>query len=230
VTFTKQVINNLTTGVLLEAPPNVDSEEYRRMLNELAGIDNREGLLRKCLIVISDLREKTLGLLTGVLHDQFSIKRITSARWYDYNTDYEPQKITYLRNLQSTGYRLPQSEIISELTKLNRGDSVLISSVVAIQATRESPATPESGNSDVLTNPTELTYTILLHLLVMRQFLTSDPQHLPTVLGKSLEEVPAQFQEEAFLILELIKHNFISSNKLTLVSPAPPPPPPTPNG
>ena len=37
MTFRTQVVNNLTTGVLLEAPPNVDSEEYRRMLNELEG-------------------------------------------------------------------------------------------------------------------------------------------------------------------------------------------------
>jgi hypothetical protein len=202
-----QVINNLTTGVLLEAPPNVDSEEYRRMLNELA-----------------DLREKTLGLLTGVLHDHFSSKRISSARWYDFNPEYEPQRITYLRSLQATGYRLPHSEIAAELAKLGRGDAVLIPSVVAIQAARASvasPATSESGSADVLTNSSELTYSILLHLLVMRQFLTADPQHLPTVLGKSLEDVPAQFQEEALLILELIKYNFITSSKLTLVSPAP---------
>eukprot|EP00026_Physarum_polycephalum_P002709 Phypoly_transcript_02717.p1 GENE.Phypoly_transcript_02717~~Phypoly_transcript_02717.p1 ORF type:complete len:741 (+),score=127.90 Phypoly_transcript_02717:53-2275(+) len=201
-----QVLNNLTTGVLLEAPPNVDSEEYRRMLNEL-----------------TDLREKTLGLLTGVLHDQFSIKRITSARWYDFSTEYEPQKITYLRNLQSTGYRVPHSEIAAELARLNRGDAVSISSVVAVQAARGSatPTASESGNPDVLTNPSELSYTILLHLLVMREFLTSDPQHLPTYLGKSLEDVSPNFQEEALLILELIKYNYITSTKLTLVPPAP---------
>ena len=157
------------------------------------------------------------------MHDQFSTKRITSARWYDLNTEYEPQRITYLRNLQATGYRLPHTEITAELAKLNRGEAVLISSVVAVQAAREAvtPAASESGNSDVLTNPAELSYTTLLHLLVMRQFLTADPQHLPTVLGKSLEDVPAQFQEEALLILELIKYNYITSNKLTLVSPVP---------
>lgn len=210
-----QVVNNLTTGVLLEAPPNVDSEEYRRMLNEL-----------------TDLRSKTLGLLTGVLHESFSSKRVASARWYDFNTEYEPQKITYLRDLKGTGYRVPHAEISAELGKLKR-DAISIPSVIAIQAARSSNNLTASGTivksdsasaddgEEVLTSPMEVNYTTLLHVLIMRDFLTSDNPFLPTVLGKSLEEVPVQFQEEALLILELIKYNFITPNKLTLFPPTP---------
>lgn len=199
-----QVVNNLTTGVLLEAPPNVDSEEYRRILNDLR-----------------DLREKTLGLLTGVMHDHFSSKRIASGRWYDYSTEYEPQRITYLRNLHGNGYRLSHSELTSELSKL-KGGEVNIPSVIAIQSARGSLPPPSDSNApDVLTSAAELNYTITLHLLVMCDFLTSDPQHLPTVLGKSIEDVSPQFQEEILLILELIKYNYISSKKLTLIAPFP---------
>lgn len=199
----EQVVNNLIGGVLLEAPPMVDSEEYRRMLNELL-----------------DLRGRTLSLMTGAMHEQFSVRRIVTVRWFD-PTEYElphPEPvISLLRDLRNI--RLGQAEITSDLAKLKR-NSVSLSTVVAIQAARTSSGTPTPKShvdADILSTLDEALYSILLHALVLRDHLTPDRQ--PTVLGKALEGASATFEEECFLVLELIKSGYITSNRLNVIPP-----------
>jgi len=123
------------------------------------------------------------------------------------------------------GTKFDQAEISTQLTQLKR-THLSLPTVVAIQTARagaaggplikalESLNTVDS-NSDTLTTPDELLYSILSHTLVLRDYLTTDRQ--PTVLGKALEGINALFQEECFLILELIKSGYITSNRLTTI-------------
>jgi len=60
------------SGVLIEAPPLVDSEEYRRLLHDLM-----------------DVRTKTLGFLSSCLHEFYQSKRVVTVRWYDPNLEHD---------------------------------------------------------------------------------------------------------------------------------------------
>ena len=65
-----QQLNNLLSGVLLEAPPLVDSKEYRELLDQLV-----------------ELRAAALGILSNELNDYYQQRRVVTARWYAPETD-----------------------------------------------------------------------------------------------------------------------------------------------
>lgn len=61
-----QVINPLLQGELIEVPPLVDSQEYRKILDDLI-----------------DIRSRTLALLIYPLHYEFLSKPVKTLRWFD---------------------------------------------------------------------------------------------------------------------------------------------------
>ena len=62
---TSQAINNLIQGYLFEAPPLVDSKEYRKTLDDL-----------------KEIRTKTLALISTFLHEGISQKPVFTVRWF----------------------------------------------------------------------------------------------------------------------------------------------------
>jgi hypothetical protein len=63
-------LNILLAGIAIDAPPLVDSEDYRRMLNELTHV-----------------RTIALAILTSELNEFFAQRRVITVRWYDEHTD-----------------------------------------------------------------------------------------------------------------------------------------------
>lgn len=177
---------------------------------------------------LTDFRGKALGVLVSSLHDTFSSRRVVTIRWYDSPVEYElphfsPSSpvVSSLYNIRT--FKLNQTEISSHLSQLKR-PNLSLSTVVAIQSSRISATggplikaleSMPDNNSDILTTPDELLFTTLSHALVLRDYLTSDRQ--PTVLGKALEGINTAFQEECFLILELIKSGYITSSRLSII-------------
>jgi len=211
-----QVVNNLVSGVLLELPPLVDSEEYRRMLNELM-----------------DIRGKIIGILTSALHDSFAAQTVVTIRWYDSPIEYElphynafspPVSALY----HTRGAKLTHAEIVAQLSQLQR-NHLSLSAVAAIHAARSGGSTggplikaleslnSPDNNGDNLTTPDELLFVILTHVLVLRDYLTANRR--PTIIGKALEGINTIFQEECFLVVELIKSGYITSSRLTIHGP-----------
>ena len=63
-------LNMLLGGIAIDGPPLVDSEDYRRMLNELTHI-----------------RTVALAILTSELNEFFAQRKVITVRWYDEHVD-----------------------------------------------------------------------------------------------------------------------------------------------
>lgn len=63
-------LNMLLAGIAIDAPPLVDSEDYRRMLGDLAHV-----------------RTLALAILTSELNEFFAQRKVIVVRWYDEYVD-----------------------------------------------------------------------------------------------------------------------------------------------
>jgi len=180
-----QVVNNLLSGALLEAPPLVDSDEYRRMLGDLI-----------------DIRTKTLAILSLSLHDWYKQKRVVTIRWFDPSSEYDLDHAYREDVLEYLKCYVKHSDIMNQLKKINKSSAADIGLSFVLQMVQDLGPPDLSVPDEPIVSQEELMAAVLFQGMEIRGYLTPDRQL--TVLGKALSLVESKYQEETFILIELL--------------------------
>jgi hypothetical protein len=189
-----QVINNLLSGALLEAPPLVDSEEYKHMISSLI-----------------DIRSKTLAILTLFLHESFKRRKVVTIRWFDPLNEYEldhnyrPDIIMHLKCY------VRYADIMNQLKVNNISPKDIGLSFVIQMLLDLGPPDLTVYDEPVFTQE-EMIVAILLQGLEIRGYLAPDRQ--VKALGRALSLVDRKYAEEVFVIIELLMKGQLHSAPL----------------
>lgn len=189
-----QQLNNIMSGVLLEAPPLSDSDEYRNLLDQLA-----------------DARAAALGIVIAELNEFYHQRPIVTARWYASNVDIV---MNHAAPRLTLGNWHPRA----------RGDLLAQSPNVSICDVARHLAAPPAGSADdtppLLTAPganatpaamiAEAIGAPVLKLLVMRNYAVKGGA--TTAWGRALASVPSEFGDEAMLVLELLRMGLLNGD------------------
>lgn len=183
-----QSINLIQHG-LIEAPPLVDSVEYRTSLDKLI-----------------PLRSKTLAILAHSLNEEFH-KPISNIRWYQQDVPIELDHSRYATLATTLQVYVKQPDIESEKTR-SGNQSVNLKFVVdwLWYKTKNSIT---SAPSTRLINPDQIIAQILMHLFDVVEYSTH-----PLVL-QALSGVSSQFIEPAIVVNELLRLDLLSGNPYT---------------
>ncbi|EFA78219.1 5'3'-exonuclease N- and I-domain-containing protein [Heterostelium album PN500] len=219
-----QVINNLISGVLFEPYPTADSEEYRRMLEYL-----------------KEIRTNTLGLLSCTLNEEISNKSIRNIRWFEPKEEeiQHSKKLSTVFGKQAKPFNLTpeMKQVIQSLsgsttfqTVVKCFENAVAAAAAATTSSSSTPSTPTTTttssstpttsttsastspsivNSDTHSNgtPKENSQTLVLMGYIQDGKLT--------VFGKLLANIKnSKFLEEIILVIELIRSQCITSDKL----------------
>jgi hypothetical protein len=195
--ISSQVVNNLISGILLETPPLLDSEDYRKALTNLLPI-----------------RTKSLALLSSCLAREFQIKRVVTMRWYD-ETEIEMDHFRAAFDLRTCQTSiLTEDEIKIEYPRQNKSltEWVDIGFVLQLQVHKfHAKTSPMPTVNDeqrpkmrIISTVNELLATISLHALEIREYLERK-SYRPTLWGRALALVNVKFIHEAWCVLELLR-------------------------
>jgi hypothetical protein len=207
-----QVINNLVSGYLVEAPPLVDSNQYRQILPDLM-----------------DIRTKTLALLSSCLHPSFKQKKMVTIRWFDSSAEVDMDHAGQASKdvLKALKCKITEAEIKAEFERQKKAPTtwVDIGFIMKMQA-----AKPQTGgvilktleslpadddDKDIVTTANELSSAILLQSLELREYLESGTRR-PTPWGRALTLVDDRFVTEALCVLELIRVGMVNGQRLAV--------------
>eukprot|EP01102_Stenamoeba_stenopodia_P007359 TRINITY_DN2064_c0_g2_i1.p1 TRINITY_DN2064_c0_g2~~TRINITY_DN2064_c0_g2_i1.p1 ORF type:complete len:722 (+),score=142.70 TRINITY_DN2064_c0_g2_i1:172-2337(+) len=206
-----QVINNLVSGSLIEAPPLVDSDEYRLALDKFV-----------------DMRSKALSLLSASLHEYYQQKKVITIRWYNPSVELEithSGRLTGLNNIR--WHVVSSSQLKKELQRQkiafnnnNFVDQVTLCAIQALRVHHHATKEPEEL-LDIATTKEELLATLFHKGLELTDYLTSVATSTPSSPYASYELQPTKFarvvadvvkinQEEAMLFLELVRRDILT--------------------
>jgi hypothetical protein len=208
-----QVLNNLTTGVLIEAPPLVASEEYIQMLNHLM-----------------EIRSRTLGLVTSFLNDYFKNKKVVTIRWFAPNDELELNHRDYF--VAPRWQTFTQAEIKNELIRQKRIrpsypsalylDHISLWFALSFRAYKTDTENhvfeqPTDTYKEIFLAPEQLLLGVLLQGLEYLGYL--DEKRQPTILARALIENVFEYEEQALLLLDLIRTGFVTGNRMKIIPP-----------
>jgi hypothetical protein len=196
-----QVLNNIVSCMLAEAPPLVESEEYRTYLSELMGIRNR----------VLSLVASSLGTAEWTAPS----RRIVTVRWFEPAVDIPMSHTLPLPTLPPL--RCSPAAVKTELARIS-------SSMVADPASawllfcvqRCGTADPSNPQHNTTTLEETICHSIEFSLQ-LQNYITEDG-HL-THYGKAFA-LGASQPEEAFVLLELFRTGHLHGRKLSTNPPS----------
>jgi hypothetical protein len=203
-----QQLNNIMSGVLLEAPPLVDSDEYRNLLDALA-----------------DARAAALGIVVAELNEFYHQRPIVTARWYAPNVDLvmnhaAPRVAFGGFHPRVRGDLLAQSSSshvsIGDVARLLAKPAAAAAAGAAAAAEADTPAllTPAPGQQSPSTAAmvAEAIGAPIVKLLVIRNYAAKGGA--TNAWGRALARVPSEFGDEAMLVLELLRLGLLNGDAL----------------
>jgi hypothetical protein len=202
------VLNQLLSGAVIDGAPLVDSNEYRVLLSDMQG-----------------LRTKTLALLSFPLSEFLKKKPVTNVRWYDQSTEINMNHPAHHADVGKLRSRVTDDELRSELARQNAsraGMSFLVRTSQHKSTTggplfKAMENLPSDAAADVVVSGDTLIAAILGQALELKEYLTAGTRQ-PTVWGKALALAEPAFEQEAVVVLDLLKSKLLSGKRLTTTS------------
>ncbi|TRM65452.1 XPG I-region protein [Schizophyllum amplum] len=213
-----QVLNWLTSNVVQEPPPldNGESNEFRRFVKEVI----TEGQ--------TGPRATALALVSGVCHNFWQKRVVTSAFWYDLPNQPSQNKSIQHNSTQTmqlaervSGWNVPSAIVEEELRRQNSSTIDFALCLGATSTERQAMRTKTKPNpQNQLDKKDEVVANVIWRFLELRGFLITSHthSHLARAMYIAIRNarVNDKFQEPLYLFLELVRAGVMHGHLWTI--------------
>nr|ODN90857.1 XPG domain-containing protein [Cryptococcus depauperatus CBS 7855] len=207
-----QVVGWLTSGMIVESQPLLETNEYRRFIKDVI----TEGH--------TSPRCTTVALLADVLHPDWSKRRVNVHYYFD--PPYAPVRgscvpftdaLTQSLIARCTDWMVPMFNLEMELRRQNSSTIDLKLCIGALAKEELVNRTLKPKGERVLDKKDEIVANVIWRFLEVRGFVQQNHTH--SLIGKALHacfsvsRVNDRFQESLYLILELLRAGVVHGGK-----------------
>mmetsp|Transcript_4646 Transcript_4646/g.16348 ORF Transcript_4646/g.16348 Transcript_4646/m.16348 type:complete len:704 (+) Transcript_4646:98-2209(+) len=208
--ITSQVLNNLLHAVLVEAPPLVDTAEYRELLGSLL-----------------DVRSKAIAALSANLHETIAATRVVTVRWFDPDNELLMDHARFQPAVRALSCHLGQ-EVVDGILGGPPSSPTAPARAVGLHALSQLFAGRQAAGeaclvqvkkTEVVSTAEDFVAVVSAQALQLLGFLGAD--RAPTPRGRALAKFSrGDFGENAVVLLELLRYGALSGAPLTHAVPA----------
>ncbi|EGC37142.1 hypothetical protein DICPUDRAFT_94141 [Dictyostelium purpureum] len=191
-----QVINNFTSGILMEPFPTIESGEYCKMLDYLKSV-----------------RTTTLGLLSNCLNDELKNKPIKTIRWFEPKEFDMPHSTSLNEFREFTGGNI---KVPQEITTLLANNSVSFGFVAKHYQTLHNSIINSENEENIaqIKDREEGIFITLAQTLKMIGYFNNS-ENKKFQFSQCLEKISnSKLQEPTVLLIELLRSGVLSSETL----------------